>query len=186
MIKIRRICKPISIILIAIIISACMLSNALINGSIAYAADNELTADPNFNYNGYNSLQLKAISDCISDQPNTACPSYAASTHDDYTADNGTINTDNLPSGVSMPTDSRMTSNGSKAYHNTDSYSYCSLATSSNTSINKSCNAYSRFGYYLRSPRVIYRLFSIFSDQRGGLTIPGASENDGVIMAFAF
>lgn len=60
MIKIRRTFKPISIILIAIIISACMLSNALINGSIAYAAD--------------------------------------------YTADNGTINTDNLPSGVSMPT----------------------------------------------------------------------------------
>ena len=394
MIKIRRTVKPISIILIAVIISVCMLSNALINGSMAYAADNELTTDPNFNYNGYNSLQLKAISDCISDQPNKTCPSYTASTHDDYTVDNGTINTDDLPSGISMPTGvintkagwlkwadtmmkannydgvygtlemnwnnsvisvkfrliginhdnradgsgkagltfqaigyytirgrmnnsdlnaggwrdtllrknlndestgtiwdaiqstnfknniapvlkttnnsayaynrgdynsgntsnassitvdklfilspseigmpimngyhvaygnqnnaiksssngnsgvwsseksyiysgdtykwwmlpagSRKMSNGNQAYHNTDSYSYCALATSSNPSINKSCNAYSRFGYYLRSPRVIYRLFSIFSDQRGGLTIPGASENDGVIIAFAF
>ena len=66
MIKIRRTCKPISIILVAIIISACMLTTSIINGSIAYAADNELTADPNFTYNGYNPLQLKAISDCIS------------------------------------------------------------------------------------------------------------------------
>ena len=73
-----------------------------------------------------------------------------------------------------------------QAYHNTDSYLYCALATNSNPSTNTSCNAYSQFGYYLSSPRVIYRLFSIFSDQRGGLTIPGASENYGVIIAFAF
>lgn len=84
------------VMLVAIIVSICMLVFSFIGGGLAYGAEQPAgTAD--FDYNGYSASQLKAISECIAGIPGKPCPSYSASTVDHYT---GTPKHANMPTGV--------------------------------------------------------------------------------------
>jgi len=88
-----------------------------------------------------------------------------------------------------LPAGSRKMSNGNQAYHNTDSYSYCALATSSNPSTNKNCSLSSDYSsdYWLRSVYKFNYFASYFSESRGGYLYtlaPGTSA--GVAVSFSF
>ena len=85
-----------------------------------------------------------------------------------------------------LPAGSRIMSNGSQAYHNTDSYSYCALFTSSNPSANEECHDSS---YWLRSaaPRGEWTSYSRYSGAGGGsIGDRLANEVNGVVVSFSF
>ena len=84
------------VMLVAIIVSICMLVFSFIGGGLAYGAEQPAGTD-DFDYNGYSASQLKAISECIAGIPGKPCPSYSASTVDHYT---GTQKHANMPTGV--------------------------------------------------------------------------------------
>lgn len=85
-------------------------------------------------------------------------------------------------------------SNGNQAYHNTDSYSYCDLATNSNPSTNKNC-AYKDYNYWLRADSDYYDFALYKLDLLGGsLMLDGydvydfetVSHDAGVVVSFSF
>ena len=82
-----------------------------------------------------------------------------------------------------LPSVSRKMSNNNQAYHNTDSYSYCTL-DSSNPSTNKECES-SYFHYMLRSP--INYFFSAYESnpQHWYLIETVASYNYSVVVSFS-
>ena len=77
-----------------------------------------------------------------------------------------------------LPAGSRKMSNDNQAYHNTDSYSYCALFTSSNPSTNKKCEDYD---YWLRTIYVW-----MFSSYSGNLDCMFAYSSSGVVVSFSF
>ena len=97
----KRTHTKITMLIITLLTSVCMLTTSLVNGSIAYGAVAP-AGDENFNYNGYSATQLKKISECISGVvPESECPSYEASSKDYYNDYyTGTANHVNMPTGV--------------------------------------------------------------------------------------
>ena len=98
----KKLKKLNKLIMISLLTSACMLTTSMVNGGIAYGAEAP-AGDENFNYNGYSASQLKNISECISGVvPESECPSYEASSKDDYTNyhHTETANHANMPTGV--------------------------------------------------------------------------------------
>ena len=106
--------KNVNIMLTSLAVSACMIITSLACGNMAYGAEAP-AGDDNFNYNGYSATQLKKISECISGAvPESECPAYEASSKDyytdkiggyeasskDYDEIGGTVNHDNMPTGV--------------------------------------------------------------------------------------
>lgn len=89
---------------------------------------------------------------------------------------------------MNLPSGSRKMNNN-QSYHNTDLYSYSTLADISRVPPSRRGHAVYSGGneFWLRSPAKGINYFSDFSSESGQYCIFSSSQNDaGVVLAFAF
>lgn len=84
-----------------------------------------------------------------------------------------------------LPSGDRKMSDGNQSYHNTDSYSYCSVAANEDPSLSSKYSCW-RGDFWLRSPTSRDGVFSLFEGSGGCLSSANVHESYGIVPAFSF